>query len=306
MEMLIRGSVLPAGVVGCSAGVRRGEFPLLQLRDGAKKVTSEWQAMAEQIHQLYIHQSEGAEPMIFDLAKGIGPRSLILLRNFDLVSLPEEGRLLMSDAEWQSLKISTACAPMEAGIGADRYLEGSCPSLPASSVSTAVLTRPCGQFDVISLSHVEHVPDPISFLKALSGHLNEGGRILLAVPDLRQNPSDLVVADHCTHFVEQSLSYVARPAGLAVELLSADLLPKELVAVLSRRTEADALQPNSGDPAVRDTGWKERCLFYFKLLTRCARRREELPARSGPSASWAVDRRPLTRPELNEGLIFCR
>ena len=86
------------------------------------------------------------------------------------------------------------------------------------------------------------------------------------MPDLRQNPSDLVVADHCTHFVEQSLSYVARPAGLAVELLSSNLLPKELVAVLSLRTEVDTVQPKSGDPAGRDTGWKERCLFYFKLL----------------------------------------
>ena len=62
-----------------------------------KAVTPAWQAMADQIYASYDinHQSHGAEPMIFDSAKGSGPRSLILLRNFlDTVALADEGRLL--------------------------------------------------------------------------------------------------------------------------------------------------------------------------------------------------------------------
>ena len=62
-----------------------------------KSVTPAWHAMAEQIYAGYDinHQSHGAEPMIFDSAKGSGPRSLILLRNFlDTAALGDEGRLL--------------------------------------------------------------------------------------------------------------------------------------------------------------------------------------------------------------------
>jgi SAM-dependent methyltransferase len=124
-----------------------------------------------------------------------------------------------------------------------------------------------GRFDVISLSHVlEHVPDPVSFLKGISGHLGEGGRILLASPNLRQNPIDLVIADHCTHFDEGSLSYVAERAGLTIELLSARLLPKELVAILAPRSAADVGRTRPVDAGPGSPGSKERCLFYFKLL----------------------------------------
>ena len=239
-----------------------------------KAVTPAWHAMADQIYANYDinHQSQGAEPMIFDSAKGSGPRSLILLRNFlDSVSLPREGRLLdIGCSNGNLLKSFHALRPSwklsgyelvdtwrEAVLslpGVERFYSGPNPSY-------------VGTFDVISLSHVlEHVPDPISFLKQISGQLAEHGRILLASPNLRQNPIDLVIADHCTHFEEHSLAYVAKEAGLAIELLSASLLPKELVAVLSPHGDAIAPQAEIRDLEVgrRESG--ERCLFYFNLL----------------------------------------
>ena len=123
-----------------------------------------------------------------------------------------------------------------------------------------------GTFDVISLSHVlEHVLDPIAFLKRISGQLAKRGRILVASPDLRPNPIDLVIADHCTHFEEHSLAYVAEKAGLAVDLLSASLLPKELMpfsrpAALPAHPRWRAMGRYAGEDS------RERCLFYFNLL----------------------------------------
>jgi hypothetical protein len=110
------------------------------------------------------------------------------------------------------------------------------------------------------------VPNPIAFLKETAGYLGERGRILLAMPNLRHNPIDLIIADHCTHFDEHNLSYVAKRAGLAVELLSTSLLPKELVAVLSIGRKSGAEDGAGDDDGAREAGSKERCLFYFTLI----------------------------------------
>lgn len=239
-----------------------------------KAATPAWHAMREQIYANYDinHQSQGAEPMIFDSAKGSGPRSMILLRNFlDSFSLPREGRLLdIGCSNGNLLKSFHALRPCwklsgyelvdtwrETVLslpGVERFYSGPNPSY-------------AGTFDVISLSHVlEHVPDPITFLRQVSGQLAEHGRILVASPNLRQNPIDLVIADHCTHFEEHSFAYVAKKAGLAIELLSASLLPKELVAVLSLHRDAAAPQAEKRDLEAGRMESRERCLFYFNLL----------------------------------------
>jgi 2-polyprenyl-3-methyl-5-hydroxy-6-metoxy-1,4-benzoquinol methylase len=239
-----------------------------------KAVTPAWHAMVEQIYASYDinHQSHGAEPMIFDSDKGSGPRSLILLRNFlDRVALGDEGRLLdIGCANGKLLESFHSLRPSWKLSGAellDTWRE-TVLSLPGVehfySGPTRLYAKP---FDVISLSHVlEHVPNPIAFLKETAGYLGERGRILLAMPNLRHNPIDLIIADHCTHFDEHNLSYVAERAGLAVELLSTSLLPKELVAVLSIGRKSGAEEGAGGDDGARETGSKERCLFYFTLL----------------------------------------
>ena len=269
-----------------------------------KSVTPAWHAMAEQIYAGYDinHQSHGAEPMIFNSAKGSGPRSLILLRNFlDTAALGDEGRLLdIGCANGNLLKSFHSLRPLWKLSGSellDTWKEVVL-SLPGVehfySGPTRLYAKP---FDVISLSHVlEHVPDPISFLKETAGYLSERGRILLATPNLRQNPIDLIIADHCTHFDEDSLWYVAKEAGLSVELLSTGLLPKELVAVLGRCPQAGTGQAASAVDSAGKTGPKERCLFYFTLLddVRKAARRAVLEKRpfgimgSSIAACWLM------------------
>jgi SAM-dependent methyltransferase len=258
-----------------------------------KLITPAWQAMTGQIYANYDinHQSRGAEPTIFDTAKGSGPRSLILMMNFlDKVELAEHGRLLdIGCANGNLLKSFHGLRPNWKLSGAE----------PTEQWKETVLALPAveafyggpnpaysGQFDVISLSHVlEHIPDPVAFLRSVSGRLTVRGRILLAVPNLRQNPTDLVIADHCSHFDEDSLSYVARKAGLGLELLSSTMLPKELVAILSDRRQVTASDPGLDGPEDEPRGAraKERCLFYFGLLDEMRR----------AASSCCTDRRPF-------------
>ncbi len=233
-----------------------------------KAVTAEWQAMADGIYASYDinHQSHGAEPMIFDTAKGSGPRSMILLRNFlDLVDLPRQGRLLdMGCSNGNLLKSFHALRP-DWTLSGYELVDTWRDTVLALPGVEAFYSGPApgyeGTFDVVSVSHVlEHVRDPAAFLQDISGRLGPNGRILVASPDLRQNSIDLVIADHCTHFDEQSLSYVVDRAGLNAELLSSRLLPKELVAVLAPQGTARAAAAADASAA------KERCLFYFRLL----------------------------------------
>lgn len=241
-----------------------------------KAVTPAWRAMAARIYACYDinHQGRGAEPMIFDSAKGNGPRSLILLRNLlETIDLPSHGRLLdIGCSNGNLLKSFHGLRPawklsgselsetwreaVTALPGVERFYSGLNPGYESP-------------YDLISLSHVlEHVTDPAAFLREISRHLAQDGRIVLAVPDLAQNPLDLLIADHCTHFDSHSLASVVRHAGLTIDLLSANLLPKELIAVLShapmqaetserKRSPADLVRSHlSLIEDVREAAWR--------------------------------------------------
>ena len=248
-----------------------------------KTITPAWQAMANQIYAQYDinHQSHGAEPTVFDSAKGSGPRSLMLLRNLlDMVELAEKGRLLdIGCSNGNLLKSFHGLRPGWKLSGAEllEQWKDTVLSLPGveafySGPSPAAYA---GLFDVISLSHVlEHIPGPVAFLKAISSQLTTHGRLLLATPNLRQNPSDLIIADHCSHFEEDSLAYVAKAAGLRVDCLSTKMLPE--LAVYSRHRPPDA--PRPAPAAVGRV--QQRCLYYFGLLEK--RVGQQRPAEGRP------------------------
>ncbi len=239
-----------------------------------KAITPAWRAMADEIYASYDinHQSHGAEPTIFDSTRGSGPRSLILLRSFlDTVELTETGRLLdIGCSNGNLLKSFHAVRPAWKLSGSELQEQWQDVVLSLPGVEAFYCGRSpdyADLFDVISLSHVlEHVPDPIGFLKTISSHLTTRGRLLVASPDLRQNPADLVIADHCSHFEEDSLAYVAKAAGLYIEHLSTTMLPKELVAVLSRRPATSEEGGEGGADDQRRSGARQRCRYYFDLL----------------------------------------
>lgn len=87
-----------------------------------------------------------------------------------------------------------------------------------------------GNFDLISLVHVlEHVVNPIDFLNEILALLNNEGILIVNVPNSIENPIDLVVYDHCTHFSKSSLNMVLQKAGYELIYLSDELIKRELV-----------------------------------------------------------------------------
>jgi hypothetical protein len=86
--------------------------------------------------------------------------------------------------------------------------------------------------------------------------------LVVLVPNIRRNPIDLLIADHCSHLDENSLSHVLVTAGFEIEQLNAEAMPKELVAVC-----VDAGSPARSRPKLAfDMSPEELCRYYFYLI----------------------------------------
>lgn len=75
-----------------------------------------------------------------------------------------------------------------------------------------------GKFDVIVISNVlEHMEDPVAFMGKLTGHLVDGGQIVIAVPD--EGPSvfcgdaSMMFHEHWCYFTGESLTEFMRAVG---------------------------------------------------------------------------------------------
>lgn len=84
-------------------------------------------------------------------------------------------------------------------------------------------------FDLITAFHsIEHVLNPENTFKKLLKILSPKGCILVQVPDIEQNPYDLLVADHRSHFTEASFARMLKRMNLAKFKIYKNLVPKEL------------------------------------------------------------------------------
>jgi len=192
------------------------------------------------------HQSEGEEQAVFNSSTGdASPRSQRLLQRF-LQSFPlaAEGRVLdIGCGNGSTLKVFRELCPRWKLVGTElnekyrRSVEaiaghGGFYAAPPEAVS--------GNFDLILMIHVlEHVVDPMAFLRVVRSKLAPGGLLLVEVPAYRQNPFELLIADHRTHFDAASLSTLLGRAGFQVEVASEDWISKEL-SVVSRPGAARA------------------------------------------------------------------
>lgn len=95
-----------------------------------------------------------------------------------------------------------------------------------------------GTFDaVMSYFVIEHVPDPVAFVRTIASLLRPGGSVLLVMPDVSANPGDMTVADHLNHFSEASIRFALAAAGLAPQALDTDAFPGAFFVVATRSGE---------------------------------------------------------------------
>jgi len=116
----------------------------------------------------------------------------------------------------------------------DRNL-ASLETIPAfRQLFTSELAEIKEKFDLLSIIHVlEHVINPVQFISDCVALLAPSGHLLIDVPDVKSSPFDLIIADHLTHFSENTLELAITKTGYLRRHLSNRVLSKELTALVT-------------------------------------------------------------------------
>lgn len=247
-----------------------------------KPITAAWQADADRIYAAYTiyHNAAGAEQNLFT-GGGTTSRSAHLVRQIrSQVGFPETGRMLdLGCGNGAMLRSFSQQMPGWSLAGnelGDRY-RNEIEAIPG--VESLYIGEPesvPGAFDAITMLHVlEHVPDPVAYLRRLIAKLAPGGRIVVEVPDHRQTAFDLAVADHCTHFSLDTLRAVFEAAGLEVIAAADDIVPRELTVV---GVAGYAAEPRTRRPIHESVRFVEAQIAWLEDL---ARRGRDLTATVG-------------------------
>lgn len=215
-----------------------------------KAVDAKWLSEIERIYGDYsiYYQSDGIEQAVFDGAGQASFRSTCLLEALAArVKLPEDGRMLdVGCGSGAMLRAFSRFAPRWKLAGSElsdktREIVESIETVEALYVGE--LEQIPGSFDMVTMSHMlEHIPRPIEYLVRLQSKLNPGGLLVIEIPNYLQNPFDLLVADHSSHFTARTASELVQKAGYQLVSVATDWVPKELT-VVGRKAEASAIRP---------------------------------------------------------------
>ena len=242
-----------------------------------KRTDADWRCDAAEIYADYdvYHLSGGAEQVVF---QGPSPaaRSVWLLERLrQHVAIPERGYLLdVGCGNGTLLRSFGRSYPQWVLAGAeqnDRFRE-EVERIPGiENFYSGPLDGVDHMFNLITLLHVlEHVPKPVRLLKQLHRKLAPNGLMLAQVPNLLENAIDLVVADHCSHFVPETLVALAERTGFEAVAMATNWVPKEISLVLraaASRHSNRSTQKNAGELfTVTQNGvaWLERVVSHAR------------------------------------------
>jgi 2-polyprenyl-3-methyl-5-hydroxy-6-metoxy-1,4-benzoquinol methylase len=199
-----------------------------------------WDATIAAVYEAYTiyHQSDGAEQEVFDPASGASASrsSRLLGRLFAERLLPAEGRMLdIGCGTGGLIRTFSALAPGWRLAGHDldsRHRESVLRIRGVERYYTGPVADIRDRFDLITMQHVlEHIPDPVDLLRHVRELLNPGGLLFVQVPNALDNPFDLMVVDHASHYTTDTVRAAMALAGLAPVVLATDWSPKELTIV---------------------------------------------------------------------------
>lgn len=167
-------------------------------------------------------QSDGCEKGIFLDGKKVMSRSAKVLEQAKpFLNLEKPGRLLdVGCANGELLRCFGKIAPhwKMVGFEIDEKRRKEVESTPnVEAFYSCSIDKISATFDIITLIHVfEHLPYPNQWLNQFRKLLKPDGIVLIQVPDPKKNPYNLLVADHCSHFLMSDLIKIAERADYEV------------------------------------------------------------------------------------------
>jgi SAM-dependent methyltransferase len=221
-----------------------------------KRIDEVWRREAQAVYAGYAlyHQSASRdEQKAFELDSGFGqPRSTVILEKLaEEIGISEGGRMLdLGCGVGVTLRAFHALAPHWQIEGFDPHLKDADGLLKLPGVAAiyggALEELPTGYRCIACFHVLEHIVEPFDTLRTVRTLLADDGVFVVQVPYYRDNPFDLAIADHCSHFTPQSISALFARAGLEVVSCSTSVVPREMT-VVARRGEAHFAK--GGDPA---------------------------------------------------------
>ncbi|NDV26694.1 sugar nucleotide-binding protein [Desulfovibrio sp. JC010] len=237
----------------CKPWPRAGEFMICkECGHPQKKLSPQWFKDINGIYSGYemYPLSAGNEPLIFDEHGKGSPRSGILMdKLISALSLPEKGSVLdVGCGNGSLLQQFHMRRPKWNLYGHEQseqreeilHLQG------VQSFYSGPLKNIGQKFDLITMTYViEHLVDPVDVLKQLGGLLREGGQIMIHTSSFADNPFDLMVCDHCSHFTPETLEFMAAQAGLKITAKTDPWLTKE-IGFTARKSNGRQIRPKQG------------------------------------------------------------
>lgn len=97
-------------------------------------------------------------------------------------------------------------------------------------------------YDLVSLIHVlEHLENPRVTLSNLVQHLNLNGYLLIQVPNTSQNPFDMQIIDHISHFSTKSLFNIVKELDLEIIYLG-EVIGREITVLLRKSVQNKVME----------------------------------------------------------------
>lgn len=240
-----------------------------------KAIDPAWLGEIGRIYDDYTiyHQSGGIEQAVFRKGKAQSRSEQLVELVQPYLPLSDVGRLLdIGCGNGAFLRAFRRFAPRWSLAGtelSDKYRQTVESIKSVEALYTVAPNQVPGKFHIISMIHVlEHIPSPGNFLALLREKIEPDGLLLIEVPHHRQNPFDLLIADHSTHFTVDTLVPLLERSGYRVVTTALEWVPKELT-VLARsdvlngtveRPEFPSTPDSSIKLAVQGLNWLESVL----------------------------------------------
>lgn len=242
-----------------------------------KRTDADWIRDAAEIYAHYdvYHLSGGSEQVVFEGSSPTARSARLLERLQQYVAIPERGHLLdVGCGNGALLRSFGRLCPQWVLAGAeqnDRFRKEVERISGVENFYSGPLDEVGRVFNLITLLHVlEHVPESVRLLEQLRRKLVPDGLLLIQAPNLLENPFDLVVADHCSHFVPETLAALAERVGFEAKAVATNWVPKEISLVLraAANRHSRSSMRNSADElfaaAQNSVAWLERVVSHAR------------------------------------------
>ena len=206
-----------------------------------KVITNCWISESESIYKNYTvySQSCGSEQVCFE-ASAQFPRSIKYIKYLEsFVNLSSTASLLDFGCGNGSflLQFNKAFPSWNlCGFDINEEYRQSIDSISSNSrFISSISDINYDSFKVITLIHsLEHIVNPLLFLTKLYHNMKVDSLLFIQVPNVLSSPFDILIADHCTHFTNATLSNLVLQAGFSIVHSSTSNISKEISLIASK------------------------------------------------------------------------